>query len=76
MIVFCLANIIGILGLKTEGSETKDSLVSDGKEFEGRVRVVTIMTGVKSPYILGKPAFESTALQTQASDDLGIQTIR
>jgi cell division protein FtsZ len=24
------------------------------KEFQGRVRVITIMTGVKSPYILGK----------------------
>lgn len=26
------------------------------KEFQGRVRVITIMTGVKSPYILGKNA--------------------
>ena len=25
------------------------------KDFEGKVRVITIMTGVKSPYILGKP---------------------
>ena len=24
------------------------------KDFQGRVRVITIMTGVKSPYILGK----------------------
>ena len=28
------------------------------KEFQGRIRVITIMTGVKSPYILGKSSFE------------------
>jgi len=45
------------------------------KEFTGKIRVVTIMTGVKSPYILGRPAFESTALQSGMSD-LGINTVR
>jgi len=45
------------------------------KEFQGKIRVVTIMTGVKSPYILGKPQFESTALQPAVSD-LGIDTFR
>jgi len=28
------------------------------KEFQGRIRVITIMTGVKSPYILGKSSFD------------------
>ncbi len=28
------------------------------KEFQGRIRVITIMTGVKSPYILGKSSLE------------------
>ena len=28
------------------------------KEFQGRIRVITIMTGVKSPYILGKSTFD------------------
>ena len=45
------------------------------KEFQGKIRVVTIMTGVKSPYILGKPQFESTALQPEVSD-LGINTFK
>ncbi len=27
------------------------------KEFQGKVRVITIMTGVKSPFILGKPSY-------------------
>lgn len=45
------------------------------KEFQGRIRVVTIMTGVNSPYVLGKPQFESTALQPEISD-LGISTFR
>ena len=30
------------------------------KEFQGRVRVITIMTGVKSPYILGKDRYEES----------------
>ena len=45
------------------------------KEFQGKIRVVTIMTGVKSPYILGKPQFKSTALQPEVSD-LGINTFK
>ncbi|PIN91729.1 cell division protein FtsZ [Candidatus Pacearchaeota archaeon CG10_big_fil_rev_8_21_14_0_10_31_9] len=45
------------------------------KEFNGRVRVITIMTGVKSPYILGKPTFESAPMRSEVSD-LGIRTFR
>lgn len=45
------------------------------KEMQGRVRVITIMTGVKSPYILGKPAFESARMHSEMSD-LGIRTFR
>ena len=45
------------------------------KEFSGKIRVVTIMTGVKSPYILGKPQFESTTLRPEVSD-LGIRMFR
>ena len=45
------------------------------KEFNGRVRVITIMTGVKSPYILGRPAFESAPMRSEVSD-LGIRTFR
>jgi len=45
------------------------------KEFNGKVRVITIMTGVRSPYILGKPAFESNNMKSEMSD-LGIRTFR
>ncbi|MEX0920432.1 MAG: cell division protein FtsZ [Candidatus Pacearchaeota archaeon] len=42
------------------------------KEFQGKVRVITIMTGVKSPYLLGKPAEEQTSVSKEVSD-LGIE---
>lgn len=45
------------------------------KDFAGKVRVITIMTGVKSPYILGKPKFESAQPQREMSD-LGIEVFR
>ncbi len=42
------------------------------KEFQGKVRVITIMTGVNSPYLLGKPAEEQTSVSKEVSD-LGIE---
>lgn len=45
------------------------------KDFTGKVRVITIMTGVKSPYILGKPRFEETRM-TSGMSELGIETFR
>ncbi len=45
------------------------------KEFAGKVRVITIMTGVKSPYILGKPKMESRIPVSEMSD-LGIEFVR
>jgi cell division protein FtsZ len=45
------------------------------KDFQGKVRVITIMTGVKSPYILGRQKFESAAPVSEMSD-LGIQVYR
>jgi len=35
------------------------------KEFQGRVRVITIMTGVKSPYVLGRGREEAHSFQGQ-----------
>jgi cell division protein FtsZ len=45
------------------------------KDFTGKVRVITIMTGVKSPYILGKPRAEDNRIKVEISD-LGIETYR
>ena len=45
------------------------------KEFQGRVRVITIMTGVKSPYILGKPAYEAPSAHSEINE-LGIRVYK
>jgi len=47
------------------------------KEFTGKVRVITIMTGVKSPYILGKSSFSAEeALGSSMSQELGIEVFK
>jgi len=47
------------------------------KEFEGRVRVITIMTGVSSPYILGKHRMKDYGYETDSEmSDLGIEVVR
>jgi len=49
------------------------------KEFAGKVRVITIMTGVKSPYVLGKDFEEMSSSSRQPSremSDLGIEVWR
>jgi cell division protein FtsZ len=44
-------------------------------EFEGRVQVIVIVTGVKSPYILGPVSYE-TPVSKEISQTLGIDIIR
>jgi len=46
------------------------------KEFTGRVRVITIMTGVKSPYVLGKSVEEESLPISKEISDLGIEVLR
>lgn len=44
------------------------------KDFVGKVRVITIMTGVKSPYVLGRGVeTESMAAANKEMSDLGIE---
>jgi len=43
------------------------------KEFEGKVRVITIMTGVKSPYILGKQTEDRAFPAAKEISELGIE---
>jgi len=45
------------------------------KDFTGKVRVITIMTGVKSPYVLGKQRYSSEEPMSHMSD-LGIEVLR
>ncbi|MBM3233865.1 cell division protein FtsZ [Candidatus Pacearchaeota archaeon] len=84
-----LVHIIGGPDLKLEEFSNIGHLVTENlspeaqviigarinKEFQGKVRVITIMTGVKSPYILGKPKFESAAPTPEISE-LGIEVFR
>ena len=44
-------------------------------EFKGKIRVITIVTGVKSPYILGPRATEERARTREFTKDLGISVI-
>jgi len=46
------------------------------KEFTGKVRVITIMTGVKSPYVLGRSVEEEALPISKEISDLGIEVLR
>ena len=46
------------------------------KEFQGRVRVITIMTGVKSPYIMGRATEDKAFPVSKEISDLGIEVWR
>lgn len=46
------------------------------KEFTGKVRVITIMTGVSSPYVLGKSVEEHPLPASKELSDLGIEVWR
>ncbi|MBI2044879.1 cell division protein FtsZ [Candidatus Pacearchaeota archaeon] len=46
------------------------------KEFAGRVRVITIMTGVKSPYVLGRDTEDRVHGASREMSDLGIEVWR
>ena len=45
------------------------------KDFQGKVRVITIMTGVTSPYVLGKQKLGESEMSSEMSD-LGIEVLR
>ena len=48
------------------------------EEMKGRIMVMTIITGVKSPYITGPADARAAAkvAQTQMTDELGIEVLR
>ncbi len=76
---FKLEEFAGVGELVTENI-SQDAQVIIGarvnKDFANKVRVITIMTGVRSPYVLGRKAIhEETAARTEISD-LGIEVFR
>ena len=76
---FKLEEFAGVGELVTENI-SEDAQVIIGarvnKEFANKVRVITIMTGVKSPYVLGKKANRQEASMRSEISDLGIEVFR
>ena len=68
-----------IIGRLVSDNLSNDAQVIIGarinKEFAGRVRVITIMTGVKSPYVLGKDFEEQAIPRAKEISDLGIDIL-
>ncbi|HLC77370.1 MAG TPA: cell division protein FtsZ [archaeon] len=70
---------ISIIGETVSQHMDPDALVMWGArilpEFSGKIQVITIITGVKSPYILGKTAAGRLASKSKMQNDLGIEVI-
>ena len=66
-----------VIGRTVSENLSQDAQVIIGarisKEFTGKVRVITIMTGVKSPYVLGKSIDDQTIPAHREMSDLGIE---
>lgn len=78
---FKLEEFSGVGELVTENLSPESQVIIGArinKEFASKVRVITIMTGVKSPYILGKSSYNEATSKAAASEmsDLGIEVFR
>lgn len=76
---FKLEEFAGVGELVTENISPDAQVIIGArvnKDFANKVRVITIMTGVRSPYVLGRKGIrEETAARTEISD-LGIEVFR
>ena len=78
---FKLEEFAGVGELVTENISPDAQVIIGArvnKEFANKVRVITIMTGVKSPYITGRRAYDAEKAQAHSSEmsDLGIEVFR
>jgi len=76
---FKLDEFSGVGELVTENISSDAQVIIGArinKEFASRVRVITIMTGVKSPYVLGKKAYRQEVQMKSEMSDLGIEVFR
>ena len=76
---FKLEEFAGVGGLVTENISADAQVIIGArvnKEFQNKVRVITIMTGVKSPYVTGKRAVREEAAIKSEMSDLGIEVYR
>lgn len=77
---FKLEEFAGIGELVTENLSSEAQVIIGArinKEFANKVRVITIMTGVKSPYVMGKVREQQEYASTRSEmSDLGIEVFR
>jgi cell division protein FtsZ len=76
---FKLDEFSGVGSLVTENLSPEAQVIIGArinKDFGSKVRVITIMTGVKSPYILGKELPTENAMPGPEMSDLGIEVFR
>ena len=77
---FKLEEFSGVGELVTENLSADAQVIIGArinKEFQNKVRVITIITGVKSPYVLGKkPAMEKAYAPSAEMSELGIEVFR
>jgi cell division protein FtsZ len=76
---FKLEEFAGIGELVTENLSPESQVIIGArinKDFANQVRVITIMTGVNSPYVLGKNAFHQETQQHSEMSDLGIEVFK
>ena len=76
---FKLEEFAGVGGLVTENISPDAQVIIGArvhKDFQNKVRVITIMTGVKSPYVTGKRAVREEASIKSEMSDLGIEVYR
>jgi len=73
---FKLEEFAGVGELVTENISAEAQVIIGArvnKDFQNKVRVITIMTGVKSPYVMGRKAREQEVAAHSRMSDLGIE---
>jgi cell division protein FtsZ len=76
---FKLEEFAGVGELVTENLSADAQVIIGArvnKEFANKVRVITIMTGVKSPYVMGRKMKEQQVNMRTEMSDLGIEVFR
>ena len=76
---FKLEEFAGIGELVTENIDPNAQVIIGArinKDFGNKVRVITIMTGVQSPYVLGRGALKEKERSQSEMSDLGIEVFR
>ena len=76
---FKLDEFSGVGQLVTENLSQEAQVIIGAridKDFGNKVRVITIMTGVKSPYILGRDSYEDSSSVKPEMSDLGIEVFK